>query len=340
VRTLRRGRRTNLALLALLPTALASGVAAFAIGSGWAVWVVAAHGVVGFAILALAPWKHQVARRGLRRRAAGRTWPSMVLGVLVVAVVVTGLGHSSGLLRSIGPLTAMQVHVGTALASIPFVLWHVWARPVRPRRTDLSRRALVRSGLWLGGSALAYGGIAGLDRLIQLPGAERRFTGSYETGSFDPESMPVTQWLTDRIPSIDQSQWSLAVSGPRATRVWTLEQLASFDDRLRATLDCTGGWYARQEWEGVLVSRLLPHLGSAESIEVRSATGYARRFPVSDASHLLLAVRAGGRPLAPGHGSPARIVAPGRRGFWWVKWVTDIALSDVPWWWQSPFPLS
>src|SRR5439155_10002325 len=147
---------------------------------------------------------------------------SMVLGVLVVAVVVTGLGHSSGLVRSIGPLTAMQVHVGTALASIPFVLWHVVVRPVRPRRTDLSRRALVRSGLWLGGSALAYSGIAGLGRLVRLPGAERRFTGSYETGSLDPDSMPVTQWLTDRVPSIDQRQWSLAVAEAYATRVWTL----------------------------------------------------------------------------------------------------------------------
>ena len=36
---------------------------------------------------------------------------------------------------------------------------------------------------------------------------------------------------------------------------------------------------------------------------------------------------------------PARIVAPGRRGFWWVKWISEIAVSSVPWWWQPPFPL-
>ena len=47
-----------------------------------------------------------------------------------------------------------------------------------------------------------------------------------------------------------------------------------------------------------------------------------------------------GRPLSHGHGFPARLVAPGRRGFWWVKWVTDIEVSDRPWWWQSPFPLT
>ena len=35
----------------------------------------------------------------------------------------------------------------------------------------------------------------------------------------------------------------------------------------------------------------------------------------------------------------ARLVAPDRRGFWWVKWVTRIALDDRPWWVQPPYPL-
>ena len=44
--------------------------------------------------------------------------------------------------------------------------------------------------------------------------------------------------------------------------------------------------------------------------------------------------------LSPGHGFPLRLVAPGRRGFWWVKWVERIETSATPWWWQSPFPLT
>jgi DMSO/TMAO reductase YedYZ molybdopterin-dependent catalytic subunit len=72
---------------------------------------------------------------------------------------------------------------------------------------------------------------------------------------------------------------------------------------------------------------------------VRSATGYARRFPLGDAPHLLLATRVGGAPLSAGHGFPARLVAPGRRGFWWVKWVDAIEVDDVAWWWQPPLPL-
>ena len=37
---------------------------------------------------------------------------------------------------------------------------------------------------------------------------------------------------------------------------------------------------------------------------------------------------------------PARIVAPGRRGFWWVKWVAEIRPSARPAWAQSIFPLT
>jgi hypothetical protein len=32
-------------------------------------------------------------------------------------------------------------------------------------------------------------------------------------------------------------------------------------------------------------------------------------------------------------------VAPGRRGFWWVKWLDRLVVDTRPWWWQPPFPL-
>jgi DMSO/TMAO reductase YedYZ molybdopterin-dependent catalytic subunit len=85
---------------------------------------------------------------------------------------------------------------------------------------------------------------------------------------------------------------------------------------------------------------LVGRVGAARSLVVRSRTGYAVRFPVADLDTLFVAVGVGGRPLSRGHGFPARLVAPGRRGFWWVKWVESVELSEAPWWWQSPFPLT
>jgi DMSO/TMAO reductase YedYZ molybdopterin-dependent catalytic subunit len=111
---------------------------------------------------------------------------------------------------------------------------------------------------------------------------------------------------------------------------------------ITATLDCTGGWYAEQRWRGVPLDRLVTELAPSttwRSIDVISATGYRRRLPRHDARGVLLATHIGGEPLSLGHGAPVRLVVPGRRGFWWVKWVQRVELVDQPWWWQPPYPL-
>jgi hypothetical protein len=333
----RAGRGTNLALLALLAGALVSGGLAFGTGGDWAFLALAAHGAVGLALVLLAPWKWAISARGIRRGRPG-TPASILLAVLVVLATVTGVGHAMGWWSS---LLAMQLHVGAALLSIPLAVWHVARRPVAPRASDLSRRNLLRAGAIAGGGLVAFGAVEGLVRVAGMPGADRRATGSYERGSFDPGSMPVTQWLDDEPPSIDPAAWRLVVRSPASERAWSYDDLASSaTERVRATLDCTGGWFATQDWSGVRLDRLLGAEGDARSFVVVSATGFSRRFPLSDAAAMLLALRVGERELSPGHGYPARIVAPGRRGFWWVKWVERIETSGTPWWWQAPFPLT
>ncbi len=330
-------RWTNLALLVLLGSAFTSGWVAFFYGTAPSRWSLLVHAASGFAIVALMPWKSAIAVHGIRRRRRG--WPaSLVFTALVLASVVAGLLHSSGLLVAVGPFSAMEVHVGAALVAIPFALWHVAARRIPLRRSDLSRRMLLRSGVVLASAAVGYAASEGIVRFVNLPGARRRFTGSYAIGSLQPEQLPVTQWMFDPVPAVSAGTWRLSIQSGGTMRRWTYDELLAFDDRVRATLDCTGGFYSEQDWSGVWLSRLLPSTSGALSLLVQASTGYSRRFPIEEASRLLLATRLGGTALDAGHGFPVRLVAPHRRGFWWVKWVTAIRLETVPSWWQAPFP--
>jgi DMSO/TMAO reductase YedYZ molybdopterin-dependent catalytic subunit len=330
-------RLTNLALLALLAVAGTTGLLAYGVGTpDPATAVTVLHGLAGLAILTLIPWKQAIVRRGLARTRArkGRD-AGIALAVLVPLSIFAGLVHAVGGWRPYVGLFPLQVHVGAAVAAVPFAVWHVVARRQRPRRTDLSRRTAVRAlAIGAGGGAILFAseGAAALLGNSRLGGG-RRQTGSHEVGSGDPAAMPVTNWFTDPVPSVDPATWRLHLVGRDVTR----DELDA-GDRVTATLDCTGGWYASQDWSGTRLDRLLPALRADQSIDVVSVTGYRRRYPARDAPRLLLATRAGGQPLSRGHGFPVRLVAPGRRGFWWVKWVDRVEVVDEPWWWQLPAP--
>lgn len=329
------GRRTNLALLALLPLAVVSGAVTFLVGSGPISQVVIAHGVVGMMLLVLVPWKSTIARRGLRQRRPGQA-TSLLLALAVVVALLTGLAHSTGLLVSAFGITALQVHVGAALVALVPAVLHVRRRRTRPRVTDLSRRSAVRGGLLVATAGGLYAAVEGAAHLLGLPGARRRATGSYETGSGDPAAMPYTSWLLDTVPSIDNGEFRMTLTSSGTSRDWTLPELSAYGDEVTAVIDCTGGWWAEQVWTGVRLRRLLPD-GATGSVAVTSATGYSRRLPLTD--DLLVAVAVGGSALSAGHGAPVRLVVPGRRGFHWVKWVVRVEHDQRPWWLETPVPL-
>ena len=336
-------RWTNLALFVLLGLAFVTGWVAFFYATAPSRASLIVHAVSGYAIVALTPWKSVIASHGIRRRRSG-WWASVVLTALVLVSVVAGILHSTGLLVSVGVISAMEVHVGAALVAVPFVIWHVVARRLPVRAVDLSRRSLLRAGALLAGAGLVYGAGEGVVRALTLPGWRRRFTGSFEYGSLDAALLPATQWMFDSVPTIDPASWRLVLRAGSSVRQWTYDELLAFDDRVRATLDCTGGFYSTQDWSGVWLSRLFanlppPGMGGAASVHVRSRTGYDRRFSIESAGRLLIATRVGDQPLDPGHGFPVRLVAPDRRGYWWVKWVTAITIDELPSWWQLPFPM-
>jgi DMSO/TMAO reductase YedYZ molybdopterin-dependent catalytic subunit len=68
----------------------------------------------------------------------------------------------------------------------------------------------------------------------------------------------------------------------------------------------------------------------AQYVSFVSVTGYRWSLPLAEARSALLATGVGGAALSHDHGAPARPVAPGRRGFEWVKWVVRITVLTAP----------
>lgn len=325
----RAGRRTNVALLLLCVGAFVTGWLAFAAGTPVpATLATVGHGLLGLGIVALIPWKSVIVGRARAVPLAG--W---VLIVAIVVCLAAGFVQFFAGFVIIARLSPIQLHVGAAVVALPVFAWHVLRRrPQRLRRSDLSRRALLRTGAFTLAVAAVYPLTLVAARWTR-GSAGRVATGS---GRLDADAIPATIWLLDQVPSLDSATYRVDVAG-RALSLADLEQVAA---PVLTRLDCTSGWYAEATWTGVRLADVVgrDQLARAASIEVTSVTGYTRRFPVTEAADLWLATRCEGQPLTPGTGSPVRLVAPHRRGFWWVKWVATVRLSSSPDWLQSPFP--
>lgn len=326
-------RQVNLALELLIALSLVTGVVSWAVDLAWARPFTLVHALSGFSMLLLAPLKIRgPVRTGMRRGRVTR-WVSIAFGVAVISGITLGVIHSLGLWYGVGYWSALWTHLLLGFGIVPLLVWHVWTRPVRPGRVDLNRRAFLSVGT----VGVAAAGVVGAQevavRALGLDGALRAGTGSHELASFDPAKLPIVSWFDDSTPKTGLDDWSVTIEG----EVAELAAIAAMTTPLTATLDCTGGWRSRQHWDVVALAELVSG-APGRSIKVTSATGYSRLFSRADARNVYVCTGYGGEPLRKGHGAPLRLVVPGRRGPWWVKWITDIELSDRPAWLQLPFP--
>jgi hypothetical protein len=310
-------------------------------------WIFSIHRWVGFSFIFLIPWKSIIVYRSLRRGlnlSLDRSlvlFLSLILALFTILVVVFGLmwmwrmGPYSILLQSL-----IAWHWILGLALLPFLVIHVLRRWPNPTRADFTSR---RSFLKLAGLTSA-GVIAGelADRLGTARFGEengagdlgsRRFTGSHAAGIYSGNVFPV---VGERTPQVDIEDWRLLVNGavnhPLQLRYADLlNRLPKYSPEI---LDCTNGWYSLQSWQGALLVDLLEEAGlevDAAGVRIVSLTGYNHTYPMSEARRILLATHVTGEVLDPSHGFPLRAVVPGRRGWFWVKWVTEVQVLDTAW---------
>jgi DMSO/TMAO reductase YedYZ molybdopterin-dependent catalytic subunit len=314
------------ALVALL--AVTGGLTALA-GSPGAGWVFAAHGAGGFALAGVLAFKTRRVWRRLTnpRRWTGRARAGVLAAALVAATLASGWAWSSGATLRGGGYNLLNLHVVLGVALALGVLGHALIRARRPRRADVTdRRQFLTAAAVAGASLLAWQVQRPVQRALGMRGAHRRFTGSYPA-----ESFPETSWVADRPRPLDLAAYRLSVTGAVGSPLELTAAELDAGDLLTATLDCTGGFYVTPEWRGVSLAKLLDRVGATgDHVRVISHTGYRWSFSADAARGFLLATHADGEPLSHGHGAPARLVAPGRRGFQWIKWVTRIELHDGP----------
>lgn len=340
----------NILILFLGAAELVTGY--LALTNGTPAWVAAlhVHRILGFGIVVLLIWKGQnILGRLLQPRLWKRSWPTYAASLLLLGLLLAALGlglawSHAGPFHFLG-FSGVSWHIYLSLALTPLLLWHTLRRrwSAQPRFWAERRTVLKLGGLSLAGLVLWRAGEL-TNQLAGLPGAGRRFTGSYEVGSDAGNAFPSTSWLNDDPAPVDAAGWQLRVGGwVQRELALSYTDLAGREETVRATLDCTGGWHSTQDWAGIPLREVLTRAGvrpEAASVTVRSGTGYFRRFSLAEADGYLLATRVGSEFLSHQHGFPLRLVAPGKRGFEWVKWVERIEVNNTGKWWQPPLPLT
>lgn len=319
-------------LLAMAVTQTLSGLVTFLIGKPEGEWFFWLHGAFGLSMVVLVYWKMARVFKRVRMGMGGiGSIVSLSVFLLVILAIGTGISWVS-FQEPVGYPNGLNLHVISGLLLLVLISLHTLMRHKPISMAVVRSRRNLMSTLWAGGLGLgAYIVQQQMARRFNLRGAHRRFTGSREAEG----SLPVTMWMFDTVPSIDQATWKLAVSGEVQNPM-----IFSWDSWLEqptveesVVLDCTGGWFKEDLWEGVPVSHLIDSAGILDSgrwVGFTSVTGYRWSLTLEEARKATLASRLNGELLTPAHGFPVRLVSPGNRGFQWVKWVSEVnVLSEM-----------
>jgi DMSO/TMAO reductase YedYZ molybdopterin-dependent catalytic subunit len=112
------------------------------------------------------------------------------------------------------------------------------------------------------------------------------------------------------------------------------EVIDSYDSYKKVvTLDCVEGWSATILWEGMLVRDILDEAGirpGAEVVIFHAYDGYTTSLPLDYIvdNDIIMAYKMNEIALPAERGFPFELVAESKWGYKWIKWITEIEVSD------------
>jgi DMSO/TMAO reductase YedYZ molybdopterin-dependent catalytic subunit len=135
---------------------------------------------------------------------------------------------------------------------------------------------------------------------------------------------------------VDVASYRLKITGLVASpQSYTYQEVLDNHEHYKkvVTLDCVEGWSVTILWEGVLIGDLLEKSGpldSAKTVIFHAYDGYTTSMPLDYvlSNNIIMAFKMNDVTIPPERGFPFQLVAESRWGYKWIKWITEIELSD------------
>ena len=135
---------------------------------------------------------------------------------------------------------------------------------------------------------------------------------------------------------VDINDYRLQVTGLVASRTeYTYDEVINeFDNYTKVVrLNCVEGWAVNILWQGVQLRDILAQAGplpEAKVVIFHAYDGYTTSFPIEYVmdNSILMAYKMNDVTIPPERGFPFQLVAESKWGYKWIKWITQIELSD------------
>ena len=182
----------------------------------------------------------------------------------------------------------------------------------------------------------------------------RAFMGKRRTPEGgDARRVPPGQYVTQDFPvlsagptpRVDTAKWTLTLEGLVKTPVsFTWDELRQLPSReFVVDIHCVTKWTKLDtNWKGVTIDTLLEKVEldpKAACITAYSYGGYTTNLPLPEVlnGQAFVAYEYDGKPIAPEHGGPVRLVVPGLEFWKSAKWLKGIRFmeSDKSGFWEQ-----